>query len=99
MRFGIARSGEMIGVDPVRHTVAIRVEATFCVPELSGGGEYEIDRLEKLALSCAHGRDAVGAIGPEGGPGRMVVSDPVERDPWVDPFDDSGRVEIVDPQN
>ena len=96
--FRTCGSGEMIGVDPVWHTVAVRVEAGLRIAELRSGREYQIDRAEKLALSSTHRRDPVRAIGSEGGPGRMIVCDPIERDPCVEPLHDSGRVEIVDPE-
>ena len=95
--FRIRGSGEMTGVDPVWHTVAIRVEAGLRIAELRSGREYQIDRA-KLALSSTHRRDPVGPIGPEGGPGRMIVCDPIERDPWVEPLHGSGRVDVVDPE-
>ena len=94
--FRTCGSGEMTGVDPVWHTVAVRVEAGLRIAELRSGREYQIDRAEKLALSSTHRRDPVRAIGSEGRPGRMIVCEPTERDPCVEPLHDSGRVEIVD---
>jgi hypothetical protein len=84
--------------DPVWHTVAIRVEAGLRIAELRSGRQYQIDRAEKLALSSTHRRDPVGPIGSEGGPGRMIVCDPIERDPRVEPLHNSGRVDVVDPE-
>ena len=88
----------MIDVDPVWHTVAIRVEAGFRVPELRSGREHQIDRAEKLALSSTHRCDPVSAISSERRPGRMIVCDPIDRDPWVEPLHNSCRVDVVDPE-
>ena len=88
----------MIDVDPVWHTVAIGVEASFRVPEFSSGREHQIDRAEKLALSSTHRRDPVGAISSERGSGRMIVCNPIDGDPWVEPPHDSCRVDVVDPE-